>query len=387
MTDRGDIYLDYAAATPVDPLVIKAMQPYYEELFYNPSAAYLPARQVRQDYEQSKERIAKQLAVKKDQLIMTAGATESINLAFTAAAQGEVATLATEHQAVLAAANQKKCKVVDVQPSGLVDISKLKAAVSDQTTLVSIGLVNSELGTIQPLAKISQALADIRTERQQRGVKTPLYFHTDASQGGAYLDVKPHRLGVDMLTLSAAKLYGPKQVALLYAANHVGLSAVTVGGGQERGLRSGTENVAGVIGFARAYQLIAERRSSEVRRLQALRDSLQHQLVAALPEAVIVGTTKQRVANILAVAFPGVDGERLVFSLESKGVYLATGSACAANLGTRSHVLEAVGLSPAEIDGSLRISIGRQTDEESVRQAADYIIQAVKHEQRRAASK
>jgi cysteine desulfurase len=217
------------------------------------------------------------------------------------------------------------------------------------------------------------------------GNKTPLYLHSDASQGAGQLDLHVTRLGVDMLTLNAAKIYGPKQVGLLYAARSVVLQPQIVGGGQEAGLRSGTENVPGVIGMAKAMEIADERRHDEVTRLGNLRDVLQKKITEAFPDAVISGHPKHRLAGHLHVSFPGLDAERLVFALESHGVLVATGSACAANKGTRSHVLTAIGLDETTADGSLRISLGKGTEEPTVEQAAQTIIEVVNKEKARVA--
>jgi cysteine desulfurase len=192
-------------------------------------------------------------------------------------------------------------------------------------------------------------------------------------------------MGVDMLTLNAAKIYGPKQVGLLWAASHVRITPQIVGGGQERGLRSGTENVAGAVGFATALQLASEHRDYESKRLAILRDGLQARLVEAFPQAVLSGHQKHRLSGHLHISFPHVDAERIVFGLENRGVLVATGSACAANFGTRSHVLMAIGLAPEVADGSLRLTLGHLSTEENTKAAADIIIEELSREYARTA--
>lgn len=380
MTD-DTIYLDYAAATPIDPQVLAAMEPYFSELFYNPSSPYQQAREIRAVYEAAKDTIARAIGVKADELIMGAGATESINLAFSVAKHSVITEI--EHQAVLRAAERGPHTKVAVDHTGRVSVAAIVAAVTEETTLVSVGLANSEIGTIQPLADIAQALQRIRQKRLEAGNHTPLWFHSDASQGLGQIDVNVARLGVDMLTLNAGKVYGPKQVGLLYAARQVRLTPQIMGGGQEQGLRSGTENVAGVIGFAKGVELADARRKAEVKRLGSLRDQLQRALTSQFPDAVLSGNKKHRLAGHVHISFPGVDAERLVFILESKGILVATGSACAANKGTRSHVLESIGLAPEVADGSLRLTLGRQTDEAMIATATQEIIAAVEHERKR----
>jgi cysteine desulfurase len=376
------IYLDHAAATPLDERVLAAMSPYFTDKFYNPSSPYAPALGVRREYQAAKARLAGCIGAKPDELVMTAGATESINLAIRGVG-GHVVTAAAEHEAVLAAVRGGEHTIVPVDERGRVGREKIRAAIRPDTRLVSIALANGELGTVQPLSEISAVVREERARRRESGNNEPIYFHSDASQGAGLLDIHVARLGVDLLTVNAAKLYGPKQVAMLWIERSVQLSPYIVGGGQERGLRSGTENVAGVIGFATALELAESHRKSEGARLAQLRDELQARLSEALPEAVVSGDNHHRLASHLHVSFPGIDGERLVFALETRGVLVATGSACAANKGKRSHVLGAIGLPPEVADGSLRLSLGRLTDEETSKRAADIIIEEVQREYRR----
>lgn len=378
----GNIYLDHAAATPLDERVLEAMQPYFTELFYNPSSPYQPAVAVRRDYEDAKDRIAHCIGAKGDELVMTAGATESINLAFSSIT-GHVVSSNIEHDAVLKAAAQRDYTLVKSDERGHIDASEVKKVLRADTQLVSIHLANNELGTIQPIRDIAAVVREERTRRLEQHDTTPLYFHTDASQGVGYLDVNVARLGVDMATINSGKIYGPKQVGLLWTARSVKLTPQIVGGGQERGLRSGTENVAGTVGFARAMELVTATQKSESGRIAALRDAIEKTLTEAYPDAVVSGHKKHRLPNFLHISFPGIDAERLVFALESKGVLVATGSACAANKGTRSHILTAIGLAPEVADGSLRLSLGHLSTEENTRQAASSIIEAVRAEQER----
>lgn len=373
------IYLDHAAATPMDRRVIEAMLPYFTDQFYNPSSPYAPALTVRRDYEAAKDVIARSIGAKADELVMTAGATESINLAFSAIT-GHVVTANIEHHAVLGAAKKVDHTLVASDERGIVSAASIAAAIRPNTQLVSVALANNELGTIQPLRDIAQVIRKEREQRLARGDMTPLYFHSDASQGVGQLDVHVARLGVDLLTINAGKIYGPKQVGLLWTARHVRLTPQIVGGGQERGLRSGTENVAGAIGFAKALELAEKHRKHEAERLAQLRDALQLKLMAAFPEAVVSGYQKHRLAGHLHISFPSIDAERVIFSLESRGVLVATGSACAANKGTRSHVLEAINLPEHIADGSLRLTLGHLSNEENTSRAADIITEVLRAE-------
>jgi cysteine desulfurase len=383
--NNESIYLDYAAATPLDERVIAAMKPYFSEQFYNPSSPYAPAIVVRHAYEAAKHAIAQSIGAKPDEIVITAGATESINLAFAAVA-GHIIISPIEHHAVLAAADAGgNYSYVSVDERGLVTAESVQSAMTPDTQLVSIAIANNEIGTIQPIRDIAQVIKAERDARLGRGDTTPLYLHTDASQGVGQIDINVARLGVDMITINAGKIYGPKQVGLLWAASHVRLVPQIVGGGQERGIRSGTENVAGTIGFAKALQLASEHRKFESERLLELRDELQQQLVAAFPVAVVSGHPKYRLSGHLHISFPDLDAERIVFALESRGVLVATGSACAANKGTRSHVLTAIGLAAHVADGSLRLTLGHSTNADTIASAATIIIEEITREYTRTA--
>lgn len=377
------IYLDHAAATPVDPLVLEAMLPYFSEQFFNPSSPYAPSVIVRRDYQAAKARIAQCLGVGADELVMTAGATESVNLAFTAS-RGASVVAAIEHDAVLNAAKlHGTVRLVQPTKKGRIDPETVRKLLTPDVSFVSIALANHELGYLQPIEDIARVVEAERKRRQSADETMPLLFHTDASQAATLIDLKIKRLGVDLLTLSAAKVYGPKQVGLLWVRPGVKLEPTIVGGGQEHGLRSGTENVAGVVGFASALELAAKRRSGEVKRLRNLRDMLAVKLATTPLGAIISSDHKKSLVNFLNISFPGVDAERLVFLLEKRGVLVATGSACAANAGAKSHVLAAIGRSDVEINGSLRLTLGRLNDEAQIIRAAEEIISAVQLEQER----
>lgn len=377
-------YLDHAAATPVDPLVVQAMLPYFSDKFFNPSSPYSAAVEVKREYNQAKASIARSLGVMSDELVMTAGATESVNLAFSAAGSGRNLISAIEHDSVIVSA--KRCGdslLVMPDKKGRISADTVRQKLTFDTSFVSIALANHELGCIQPIEEISAVIKAERERRLANGEKMPLLLHTDASQAAMLIDLKIKRLGVDLLTLSAAKVYGPKQVGLLWIRPGVKLRPSILGGGQENGLRSGTENVAGTIGFATALEIASKRRSSELKRLSALRARMIAALKSEFVDLIISSSDKKSLANFINISFPGVDAERLVFLLEGQGVMVATGSACAANSGTRSHVLKAIGLSDAEVDGSLRITLGRLNDEKSIDEATRLIIDAVKSERKR----
>ena len=231
------IYLDYAAATPLDERVFDAMRPYFSEEFYNPSAAYMKAREVRAALEDARHSLAMTIGGKRDEVVLTAGATESINIAFRGLLEpgDHVVIGATEHPAVRSVAHAFDCSEAAATAKGIITPEAVKAAITDQTKLVSVTAADSELGTIQLLPKIAEVVTMVRADRRSRGVSQPLYFHSDASQAAGAIDLHVARLGVDLLTLNAAKCYGPKQVGLLWAASHVRLKPFLLGGGQDRG--------------------------------------------------------------------------------------------------------------------------------------------------------
>ena len=390
------IYLDHAAATPVSPQALKAMLPYFTEDFFNPSAPYLPAKHVREAYESAKDQVAHCIGAKGVDLVITAGATESINLAFTACHHKSL-VLAIEHTAVLAAAKSKKYDLISVDKFGLIQLDDLRRKLDDEVDFVSISLANNELGTIQPLAEVSEILRQARQDRLQRGINTPLYLHSDASQALNLMDINVARLGVDLLTLNAAKCSGPKGIGALYLAHGVKISPLTVGGGQERGLRSGTENVPGVIGFATAateakthlsyhrkqHQEMAKVLRQELARIPIVAQDIEnvnHNPNLGISQPIFLGNPKHQLASFVPVCFPGIDAERLIYKLEQQGILVSTGAACAANKGTKSHVLAAIGLSDAEIAGSLRISLGSTNNLDQIRQAAKIISDIVLRE-------
>lgn len=376
------IYLDYAAATPLDERVFAVMQPYWREQFYNPSSSYMAARAVRTALNNARGRVAHWFGARPSEIIFTAGATESINIAIHGVMrqfpQGNMLVAATEHDAVLASAATYAHQFLPVLPTGSLDMTAFERAIDERTVLVSVAYANNEIGTIQPLREIAAIIEKVRRERQTTGNNLPLYLHTDASQAAGFLDLHAARLGVDLMTINGGKIYGPKQTGVLYCKAGTRLAPVVNGGGQESGVRSGTENVPGIIGLATALDVAQQDRKEAVAKLGALRDELQRRLQAVFPNMVVNGNLKKRLPNNLHVSWAGVDGERLVMLLDERGVQAATGSACAANKQTASHVLTAVGLDPSLLQGSLRISLGAPTSPEEITHAADIISQSVR---------
>lgn len=364
------IYLDYAAATPLDKRVLKAMEPYFSDTFFNPSSSYTAAKQVKKSLEDARARVAHWLGAKNAEIIFTAGATESINLAINGVLQqfpqGEVLVCSIEHEAVLAAARQYSHDILPIKPDGIINVDALKQKITDKTVLISVGYANNEVGVIQPLNEIAQILREVRRLRQLKNNKLPIYLHTDASQAACYLDLHASRMGVDLLTLNGAKMYGPKQTGVLFVRAGVVLKPQILGGGQEMGVRSGTENVAGAIGLATALDIAQTERKESIAKAGTLRDELQSRLLELRPNIIINGSVKKRLPNILNISLPGLDGERLLMQLDELGVMVSTGSACAANKQTASHVLQALGCDEQTVQGSMRFSLGRPTTKNDI---------------------
>lgn len=374
--------MDYAAATPVDVAVFAAMKPYFAGAFYNPSALYQSARIVRRDVEAARARVAYNLGVRPGEIVFTAGGTEANNLAIHGVMQrfpgSRMVVSSIEHESVLRPSHQYDVKEAPVDTFGTVKVQAVQELIDNHTVLVSMMMANNEIGTIQPLARFSHMIKRIRHERLLAGNSLPLYLHTDACQAANYLNLR--NLGVDLMTLNGGKIYGPKQTGVLYVKAGVSFSSQILGGGQEAGRRSGTENVAGCIGFATALDRAQEGRLEETKRLQALQAYGSELLVKKIPGVILNGTAhgllnrsatpKQvghairaghRLPNNIHLTIPGVDNERLIFALDEAGIQAAAGSACSASNEEPSHVLRAIGLSDEQAQSSLRFSMGRQT--------------------------
>lgn len=370
---EAPIYLDYAAATPMDERVAEAMAPYFSKLFFNPSATYMAATSVRKDLDAARSRIALVLGARASEIVFTAGATEANNLVIRGVMgqypEGNVIVSSIEHDSVLLPGRAFSCKEASVTPQGVVDVDSLKALIDDKSVLVSVMYANNEVGSIQPVHQIALMLADIRRERQKAGNPLPLYLHTDAAQAANYLDLHVARLGVDFMTLNGGKIYGPKQTGVLFASSKARFEPQILGGGQERGQRAGTENIAGFIGLAAALDLTTSMKSEEVRRLKSLQDLFFELLEENIPNVVINGSRKTRLPNNVHITIPGKDNERVLIELDERGIMAAAGSACSASNEEPSHVLRAMGISDQDAQSSLRFSLGRSTTEADVRQA------------------
>ena len=367
------IYLDYAAATPTSAAVLKAMQPYWSTDFANPSALYQSARTTRSAVEAARRQVAQVLEAKPAEIVFTAGATESINLALQGVAKafprGKILVGAIEHQAIQACADLLQLaghpvERIPVDQRGVIKLSELDKLLDNRTVLVSIGLANGEVGTIQPWRQIKQLL---RAKRTQQG-DLPLYLHTDATAAAAgFMDLKVEQLQADLLTLNAAKIYGPKQVGALYVRRGTRMQPLLAGGGQESGLRPGSENVPGIVGLAAALAELHQQRQTESNRLAKLQAKLLQGL-ENLPPWQLNGHPTQRLPNNINLSIQDVDGEELVLYLDREGIQAATGAACSANSQRASHVLLALGVKPSVANSSLRLTMGRGTTAADVKQ-------------------
>lgn len=372
---RKTIYLDYAAATPVEAAVLATMRPYFSGQFYNPSATYQAARLAGEALNQARSRVAHWLGARPSEVIFTAGGTEANNLAIHGITQqflkGNVVVSSVEHESVLAPAGRYERRLIEVDACGRLDLDDLRARIDDNTVLVSVMYANNEVGTIQPIREVARI---VNESHQQRSGERPLYLHTDACQAGNYLDLHVARLGVDLMTINGGKIYGPKQSGALYVKGGISLQPLIDGGGQERGLRSGTENVAGAVGLAAALDLVQTDRHQEVKRLQQLQARFMGQIAEKLPTAIINGSQKWRLPNNVHVTLPGRDNERLIFELDEAGIMAAAGSACSASNEEPSHVLRAMGISRQDAQASLRFTLGRNSDEAEVAAVLDKLV-------------
>lgn len=369
--------MDHSATTPVAPEVLQAMLPYLSDKFGNASSLHSFGQEAKEALEESREKVAKLLAANPEEIIFTSGGTESDNLALKGIARRNkdkgkhIITTSVEHPAIL-----ETCKKLEkegfavtylpVTREGLVDLAALEAAIRPDTILISVMHANNEVGTIQPLEEIGQLAAE-----------RDIYLHTDAVQSVGKIPTDVNALGVDLLSLSAHKLYGPKGVGALYIRKGTRLENIMQGGGHERGLRSGTENVAGIVGLAKAAELCSESMASEGQRLTELRDRLAGLVLEKVKDAWINGTMKRRLPGSLNFGFSYVEGESLLLFLDSKGIAVSTGSACSSHKLQPSHVLLSLGLRPEKCHGSLRITMGRSNTKDEVDYVAQSIAEAV----------
>ena len=371
--------MDHSATTPVAPEVLEAMLPYFSEKFGNASSLHSFGLEAKEALEDSREKVAALLGAQPEEIIFTSGGTESNNLAlkgigYRSKEKGKgnhIITSSIEHPAILETCRKLETQgfevtYLPVTKDGLVDAETVESAIQKETVLISVMHANNEIGTIQPLKEIGKIAAE-----------KDVFFHTDAVQTAGKIPIDVNDMDLDLLSISAHKLYGPKGVGALYVRKGTRLDSIVHGGGHERGLRSGTENVAGIVGLARAADLANQAMASEAKRLTDLRDKLAKMVLDSVKDTWINGTLINRLPGNLNFGFRYVEGESLLLFLDSKGIAVSTGSACSSKRLEPSHVLLSLGLKAEECHGSLRITMGRSNTEEDVDYVARSINEAV----------
>jgi cysteine desulfurase len=368
-----NVYLDHAATTYLDPRVKKAMDLYWEDNFGNPSSLYSAGRRAKKALEEARITLAHVLHCQQNEIIFTSGGTESDNLAILGVAKANdalgrpkkhIVTSRFEHRAVLSACMFLETQgyavtYLDVTQDGFVDPTALDAALRGDTLLVSIMYANNEVGTIQQVKELASLC-------HAKGV----LFHTDACQAAGALSLDLQELGVDLLTLNGSKIYGPKGVGLLYIKQGTKIQPLLYGGGQEKGLRSGTENVPAAIGLAKALELANYEKNPENKRLIELRDYFAEELMKKIPNLYLNGDLKKRLPNNVNVRIDGIDGESFILLMDEAGIACASGSACDSQTQEPSHALLAIGLTPEQAQSSIRFTLGKRTTKKDL----DYVI-------------
>lgn len=380
------IYLDNAATTPVDKRVEKSMRPYLRKEFGNPSALYREGVTARRAVDDARRSVAQMLSAHPDEIVFTGSGTESDNLAILGvlnplggwtpkSVKPHIVTSAIEHPAVLEVCkalerdNIADVTYVGVDERGVVNPKDVKEALRPETVLVSIMYANNEIGTVQPIREIAKV---IRGWRKTHGSKYP-YFHTDACQATNYLDMNVLRLGVDLLTFNGSKIYGPKGVGALFIKKGTDVAPMIYGGGQENGLRAGTENVHAIVGFAQACKIAEEMKEKETARLTDLRDYFIKNLLSNIPGSILNGDENERLPNNVNISIPNIDSEQLVIELDTKGVAASARSACKSRDYESSYVIMALGRKPLENEGGVRFSLGRDTKKKDI----DYVLKVM----------
>lgn len=376
---KKEIYLDHAATTPVEASVFKKMEPYFSVKYGNPSSVHQAGDQARQGVEKSRQQVASFLGCWPNEIYFTAGATESDNWIVTGVVEKfrrenskkpHVITSSFEHKAILEPIRvlEKKglieATLLSINKEGIVELDELKGAIKKNTCLVSIMYANSEIGAVQPIKEMSRL---IKKKNQK------IVFHTDAVQAINYLDCRVNHLGVEALSLSGHKIYGPKGIGVLYLKTGAPVASLIRGGGQEHGLRSGTENVPGIVGLGEAIAVIASKAKQSNDEIKKLRNKLITGILRDIPDAHLNGSFEHRLPNNVHFYFKGAEGEGIIIALSEQGIYASTGSACASYSLKPSHVLTALGLSDEQAHASVRFTLGRQTKENEI----DYVLEVL----------
>lgn len=379
MNDIRHVYLDCAAATPVDSQVSIIMQQVLETEFQNPSAIYVSARAAKARLEDARTRVAHWLGARPNEIVFTAGATEANNLALAGMMHvypnAKMLVSSIEHESVIATSEKFDHEYIPVDAKGQVNQARLAEQLKDDSVcLVSVMYANNEIGVIQDLRIIAQMMEVTRKDRQERNVEMPLLLHTDAAQAINYLDLHVNKLKVDLMTLSAGKAYGPKQSGALYVRAGIELEPLLFGGGQEHGLRSGTESLVSAFGLATAMDVAQSMRKQEAARQQNLRAGFIRELDAFGKDSIVHSHRKHTLPNIISISFLNLDGERAVMMLDEQGIECGTGSACSALSDESSHVIKALGFDESIARGTLRFSMGRMTKPEDIK----YVIEVLR---------
>ena len=360
------IYLDYAATTPTHPEVLQAMLPYFSDMFGNPSAIYSYGQKAKGAIEEARSKVAELISARGEEIVFTSGGTEADNFALKGIAYSNkprgnhIITSSIEHNAVI-----ETCKSLEkngflltylpVDEYGLVSAADVKNAITDKTILISIMYANNEIGTIEPIAEIGRIA-------KEAGVT----FHTDAVQAVGHIPVDVNELGVDLLSMSAHKLYGPKGVGALYIRKGIKLAPFMHGGGQEKKRRASTENVPGIVGFGKAAELARQDMNEEAQRLTRLRDLLIKGLLEQIDHVRLNGHPQKRLPNNVNISVDFVEGESMLLNLDLEGICASTGSSCSSSSLEASHVLLAIGLPHERAHGSLRFTLGKWTSEDDI---------------------
>jgi cysteine desulfurase len=367
------VYMDYGAARPVDPRVFEAMSPYFSSSFGNPASFHTHGFNALKALNLARERVASLLNVEDSEIVFTSCATESNNLGILGAAQRykkrgkRVVVSEIEHISVLNICKELmrqgfEVAYASVEPDGIINLEKLKELVDEETVLVSTMVANGEIGTIQPIKEAAEIAHD-------RGA----LFHTDATAAAGQIPLDASKYEFDLMTLSSNDLYGPKGVGALYLRKGLRLKPHMIGGGQEGGLRSGSENVPGIVGMGKAAELVVKEMIGEAGRLTKLRDKLIEGVTESVPHSYLNGHSKERLPNNANIRFSYIEGEALILSLDQLGIYVSSGSACVAKTLEPSHVLRALGLKHEEAHGSLVFTLGKSNREEHV----EYVVQHI----------
>lgn len=387
---KKEIYLDYAAATPLDERVKKAMESHWQVRFGNPYSIHSFGKAARKSLESARGDIAQVLGARRDEIIFTSGGTEANNLAILGVAESfknekrarlsspHIISTQFEHSSVLEPLAHLRKKgfeitLVGVSEGGMVDIKKIQRSLRKETILVSVMYVNNEIGTIQQIDRIGRIVKDFR---KKNNLRYP-YFHTDASQAPRFLPVNVSTAGVDLLTLDGAKIYGPKGVGILFVKSGTRVTPLVFGGGRDV-LRAGTENVPSAIGFAKALSLCNTLRKKEYEKIEKLRHYFIRVLSSCVPGALLNGDTKRSIPGIINVSFPGLSGEALLIALDVGGVFVSTASACSSTNTDISHVIMSLSKNGKRARGSLRFSIGRETTKSELLKAIRILTSIIK---------